>query len=175
MILITLPFRSTEHDHVKDNLHAKLLCIRTFGNMKLEDFSDLISAVDYKMCESKMDKNPTWYPLTLDVFVKFLYKVILLLALVFSYPHVLCICLYSLLCMFQREISNAADTATRLYREATPEAFRTATGIWEAMTKAQERFIKSICSRSFEKFISVAHKDNGDDFFQEVVPSPLHV
>ena len=24
-----------------------------------------------------MEKNPTWYPLTLDVFVEFLYKVIL--------------------------------------------------------------------------------------------------
>ena len=68
--------RSTEHDHVKDNLPSKLLRIRTFGKMKLEDFKDLISSVDYKMCESKMDKNPTWYPLTLDVFVKFLYKVI---------------------------------------------------------------------------------------------------
>ena len=84
LILITLFFRSTEHDHVKDNLPAKLLRIRTFGKMKLEDFSDLISVDDYKMCESKMDNNPTWYPLTLDVFVKFLYKVILLFALVFS-------------------------------------------------------------------------------------------
>ena len=51
--------------------------------MKLEDFSDLISVVDYKMCESKMDKNPTWYPLTLDVFVKFLYKVIFTTLLLF--------------------------------------------------------------------------------------------
>ena len=45
--------------------------------MKLEEFKDLISPVDYKICESKMDKNPTWYPVTLDVFVKFLYKVII--------------------------------------------------------------------------------------------------
>ena len=70
-ILITLYFRSNEHDHVKDNLPAKLLRIRTFGKMKLEDFKDLISVADYKMCESKMEKNPTLYPLTLDVFVKF--------------------------------------------------------------------------------------------------------
>ncbi len=70
--------RSTEHDHVKDNLPAKLLRIRTFGKMKLEEFKDLISPADYKLCESKMEKHPTWYPLTLDVFVKFLYKVIIL-------------------------------------------------------------------------------------------------
>ena len=36
------------------------------------------------------------------------------------------------------------------------------------MTKAQDRLIKSIRTRNFEKFISVAHKDNGDDFFHEV-------
>jgi hypothetical protein len=68
--------RSTENDHVKDSLPAKLLCIRTFGKMRLEEFKDLLSVADYKTCESKMKKNPTWYPLTLDVFVKFLYKVI---------------------------------------------------------------------------------------------------
>jgi hypothetical protein len=80
-----------------------------------------------------------------------------------------CLCAFLMLFfLFQREISNAADTAARLYREATPEAQRSSTEIWEAMTKAQDRLIKSIRSRNFEKFISVAHKDNGDDFFNEV-------
>ena len=73
-----------------DNLPAKLLRIRTFGKMKLKDFKDLISRADYKMCESKIDKNPTWYPLTLDVFVKFLYKVIFfLIPLPFSSFHLM--------------------------------------------------------------------------------------
>ena len=36
------------------------------------------------------------------------------------------------------------------------------------MTKAQDRLIKSIGSQNFEKFISVAHKDNGEDFFYKV-------
>ena len=67
--------RSTEHDHVKDNLPTKLLRIRTFGKMRLEEFKDLLSVSDYKMCESKMEKTTTSYPLTIDVFVKFLYKV----------------------------------------------------------------------------------------------------
>ena len=62
-------FRSTEHVHVIENLLVKLLCIRTFKKLKLKDFKDLISVADYKMCETKMDKNPTWYPLILDVFV----------------------------------------------------------------------------------------------------------
>ncbi len=160
--------RSTEHDHVKDNLPAKLLRIRTFGKMRLEEFKDLISVSDYKMCESKMEKGPTWYPLTLDVFVKFLYKVNFVL-LFQSHPSPPSMCVsYPYSCLFQREISSAADTAARLYREATPEAQRTATDVWNVMTKAQDRLIKSIRSRNFEKFISVAHKDNGDDFFNEV-------
>jgi hypothetical protein len=74
---LLIPCRSTEHDHIKDNLPAKLLRIRTFGKMKLEEFKDLISPQDYKTCEAKMLKNLTWYPLTLDIFMKFLYKVIL--------------------------------------------------------------------------------------------------
>src|ERR1700737_4023975 len=36
------------------------------------------------------------------------------------------------------------------------------------MTKAQDKLIKSIRSQNFEKFISIAHKDNGKDFFYEV-------
>jgi hypothetical protein len=61
-----------------------------------------------------------------------------------------------------------ADLAVRHYRETTPVAERSATEIWNVMTKAQEKYIKSIRARSFEKYISVAHPDNGDDFFHEV-------
>ena len=45
--------------------------------MKLEEFKDLIFIADYKVYESKIKKNPTWYSFTLDVFFKFLYKVII--------------------------------------------------------------------------------------------------
>ena len=69
---------------MKDNLPAKLLRIRTFGKMKLEEFKDLLSPIDYKTCENKMMNGPTWYPLTLDVFVKFLYKVICFLPFLIS-------------------------------------------------------------------------------------------
>ena len=70
----------------------------------------------------------------------------------------------------QREISIAADNAARLYHETTLEDRRSALEIWDTMTKAQDRLIKSIQSRNFENYISVAHKDNGDDFFHEVLP-----
>jgi hypothetical protein len=189
---LLIPCRSTEHDHVKDNLPAKLLRIRTFGKMKLEEFKDLMSSQDYKTCEAKLLKTPIWYPLTLDIFVKFLYKVILprLPFALIAHKHVFIlvilpsedsdICglmpfsslflsfIFTSLCVFQRKISNAADTAARLYRENTPESRRSATKIWDTMTKAQEKLIKSIRTRNFEKFISVTHKDNGDDFFYEL-------
>jgi len=67
----------------------------------------------------------------------------------------------------QRDISLAADAAAIHYRESTPVHERTATDIWEVMTKAQEKAIKKLRG-GFEKYISVAHKDNGDEFFHEV-------
>jgi hypothetical protein len=144
LFLIDLFFRSTEHDHVKDNLPAKLLRIWTFGKMKLKEFKDLIWIGDYKTCESKMEKNPTWYPLTLDVFVKFLYKVIFYIFLLpfSSLKFIPSPCTY--MCILQREISNAADNAARLYREAILEDWRSTSEIWNVMTKAQEKLIKTI-------------------------------
>ena len=59
--LLLISCRSTEHDHVKDNLSTKLLRIRIFGEMKLEEFKKLIFIANYKMCDTKMDKHPTWY------------------------------------------------------------------------------------------------------------------
>ena len=159
--------RSTEQYHVKDNLHAKLLCIRSFGKMKLEEFKDLISFADYKICENKMDFRPTWDPLTIDIFVKFLYKVLVCVFLSFL-SHFLARFSYCFFCFFQREISNAADTDVRIHHENNPEDRRSAPKIWDAMVKTQEKLVKSIRSRNFEKYISIAHKDYGDDFFQEV-------
>jgi hypothetical protein len=75
----------------------------------------------------------------------------------------------------QREISNAADIAARIYHETNPEDRRSALEIWETMTKAQDKLIKSIRTRNFEKYISIAHKDNGEDFFGEVFPLPFLV
>ena len=69
---------------------------------------------------------------------------------------------------WQRELSTVADEAARMYREATPVAERSSADIWDAMSKAQEKHVKAIRSRSFDKYITVAHKDNGEAFFHEV-------
>ena len=67
--------RSTEHDHVQDSTIAKLQRIRTFGAFKLSDFKGLISKEDMAICESYKPRVPSWYPLTMDIFVKFLHAV----------------------------------------------------------------------------------------------------
>ena len=75
------------------------------------------------------------------------------------------------ICVHQSKISNAVDTAARLYREATPEDRGVALEIWDTMTKAHDRLIKNIRTRNFEKYISIAHKDNGKDYFLEASPA----
>ena len=126
-----------------------------FGKMKLEDFKDLLSPADYKTCENKMINGPAWFLLTLDVFVIFLYKLIFFFFS--SFPLLPWLCSFPFFfCLFQREISNTADNAARFYREHTPEALKSAPAIWDAMTKTQDSLIKTIRSRKFEKYISVA-------------------
>ena len=51
-------FRSTENDHVKNNLPAKLYRIRSFGVMKLEEFKDLLSPEEFNVCKkNKLAKD----------------------------------------------------------------------------------------------------------------------
>ena len=54
------------------------------------------------------------------------------------------------------------------YQEATPVAERNALEVWEVMLKAEQKTMKAICVKNFEKYISVANKNNGDAFFDEV-------
>jgi hypothetical protein len=67
--------RLTEHDHVQDSTIAKLQRIRTFGAFKLCDFKGLISKEDMAIYEAYKPRIPSWYPLTMDIFVKFLHAV----------------------------------------------------------------------------------------------------
>ena len=54
------------------------------------------------------------------------------------------------------------------YREATPVAERNALEVWEVMLKAEQKTVKAIRAKNFEKYLSVANKNNGDAFFDEV-------
>lgn len=52
-----------------------------FGSQSIEYYKPLISDLKYKDCLSKKAKSQTWYPLTGDMMVCFLYAVI-----EFTYP-----------------------------------------------------------------------------------------
>ena len=67
--------RSTENDHVKSNITSLLQHVHTFGSLELKDFKPLLTKKEFKTClESKMLKT-TWYPVTMDVFISFLFRV----------------------------------------------------------------------------------------------------
>ena len=68
-------FRSTENDHVKSNLPAKLYRIRSFGVMKLEEFKDLLSPDEYDACKKNKHSKDRWFAMTTKVFIAFLYRV----------------------------------------------------------------------------------------------------
>ena len=54
------------------------------------------------------------------------------------------------------------------YWEATPAIERNALEVWEVMLKAEQKTVKAIRAKNFEKYLSVANKNNGDAFFDEV-------
>ena len=75
LFLIFCSPRSIENDHVKSNLTSLLQHIHIFGNLELKDFKQLLTKKEFKAClESKSLKN-TWYPMTLDVFISFLFRI----------------------------------------------------------------------------------------------------
>jgi hypothetical protein len=137
--------RWTKHDYVKANIHAKLLWMCTFGRLELLTFMDLISPTDYKAYKKTKEIRPTWYNLTVNVFVKFFYNVWFMYSIFTIFqPRQFPYWLYLLTRFFlQRDISVQAEH----YRETTLVAKRSATEIWNVMTKAQERMIKSIRAR----------------------------
>ena len=67
--------RSTKNDHVKSNLTSLLQHICTFGKLELKDFKPLITTKEFKICEDFKSRQKIWYPLTLDVFVSFLFTI----------------------------------------------------------------------------------------------------
>ena len=83
--------RSTEHDHVQDSNIAKLQRIRTVGAFKLFDFKGLISKENMAICEAYKPRVPSWYPLTMDIFVKFLHAVSFLKLCTYHFDIMKCI------------------------------------------------------------------------------------
>ena len=150
---------------MKASLPSRLQQIRTFKSLPLEEYTKLISTEDIKICETEKSKHETWYSLTLDIFVAFLYKVSIksFSSCLTQRPKLLMVLLF-----LQKEISAAIDAAALQYKDTTPVEDKTASGIWLAMTKAQQKMVKLIRARNFDKYIVVTNPKNGDVFFDEV-------
>lgn len=60
---------------MKTSLTAKLQRIRYYGGLQLDDFKDLLTEEEFNTCLKVKKSRPTWFPLTIDVFISFLYRV----------------------------------------------------------------------------------------------------
>ena len=63
-----------ENNHVKSNLTSLLQRIRMLGNLELKDFKPLLIK-EFKVCLESKSLQKTWYLVTLDVFISFLFRV----------------------------------------------------------------------------------------------------
>ena len=149
-LLTFLSCRSVKHYHVKANLPTKLLCIWTFGNMELSKFKEIILSADYEICKETKKSCPTWYHLTVDIFVKFLYKVTIpsynLYDIIFK-----SFVLYIVVLVLKKEISIAVDAMARQYRETTPVAEQKAIEIWDVIVQDPGEDDQVVSSKELQK------------------------
>jgi hypothetical protein len=100
------------------------------GSQPLESLKDMLTKEEFRKCANSTHIEKTWYKMTSDVFVAFLFQVIFLL--LHSSPlihHCQGSCLAYILmlipiCHFQQEIAEASDDAARNYYEETPREDR---------------------------------------------------
>jgi hypothetical protein len=81
-------FRSIEHSHVKTNIVHRLHRVKAFGSQPLESFKDMLTANEYRKCEANPQIGKSWYSLTTDVFISFLFRVSDILASIRSALHI---------------------------------------------------------------------------------------
>jgi hypothetical protein len=73
---------------VKTNIMHTLHRVKAFGSQPLESFKEMLTPDEYKKCESNPQLGKTWFNLTTDVFVSFLFRVSEFLATNMIAPHI---------------------------------------------------------------------------------------
>jgi hypothetical protein len=73
---------------VKTNIVHILHRVKAFGNQPLESFKEMLTPDEYRKCESNQQLGKTWFNLTTDVFVSFLFQVSDFLATIMIAPHI---------------------------------------------------------------------------------------
>ena len=78
-LLSLCTYRSNEHFHVKTNMVHTLYRVKSVGCIPLVSLKIWLTEEEYRRCLNSPHINKTWYPLTTDVFVALLFRVIFLL------------------------------------------------------------------------------------------------
>jgi hypothetical protein len=169
--------RSNEHSHVKTNMVHTLHRVKGMGSQPIQSLKDILTTEEYKKCASSPYIEKTWYKMTLDVFVAFLFRAIFLLShfspfILHCQGSCLALTFASILklisiCHFQQEIAEASDDAARKYYEETPIEDRsdaTVTVVMRAAARSKQQSFKG----QFAKYLAIANLKFGDKFLEEV-------
>jgi hypothetical protein len=62
--------------------------VKAFGSQPLESFKEMLTPDEYRKCESNPHLGKTWFNLTTDVFVSFLFRVSDFKATIMFAPHI---------------------------------------------------------------------------------------
>jgi hypothetical protein len=168
--------RSNEHSHVKTNMVHTLHRVKEVGSQPLQSLKDMLTEEEFRKCASSPHIEKTWYKMTSNVFIAFLFRVIFLLS--HSSPlihHCQGSCLTYILmlipiCRFQQEIAKASDDAARKYYEETPKEDRNNAAVTAVMRHAANCKQHSFKGQ-FAKYLAIANPKFGDKFLQEVSSS----
>jgi hypothetical protein len=168
--------RSNEHSHVKTNMVHTLHRIKRVDSLTLESLKDMLTEEEYRKCATSPHIEKTWYKMTSDVFVAFLFRVIFLLSHFFPLIHhcqgscLAFILMLSPIWHFQQEIAEASNDAAKKYYEETPKEDRndaTITAIMKHAARSKQQSFKF----QFAKYLAIANPKFGDKFLQEVSSS----
>jgi hypothetical protein len=126
-----------------------LYCIKALGSLPLETLKEMLSEEDYRKCASSPHIGKTWFKMTIDVFIAFLFRVGPKSLHLFLHCKVFClaimfesILMLITLCSLQQEIAEAADDAARkCYDETTKEdrSNTTVTAVMRAAAKSMQQ------------------------------------
>ena len=73
---------------MKTNIVRTLHQVKGFGSQPLDSFKDMLTPDEYCKCEANPQLGKTWYNLTTDVFISFLFRVSDFFATIKSALHI---------------------------------------------------------------------------------------
>jgi hypothetical protein len=149
--------------------------VKALGSLLLETLKEMLSEEDYRKCASSPHIGKTWFKMTIDVFVAFLFRVgpkshhlilhckVYCLAVMFEFIVMLLV-----LCPLQQEIAEAADDAVRKYYDETAKKNRSDTAV-TAVMRAAARPSNSPSEASLQSILLLPIQSSVTGFFKRLV------